>query len=73
VGVYEPEAPAVFRRSSFIDLNEGQYNKNRFYSGVSCKLTEHLGGAVFYLWESPKRGGGWDNLHILGTSLVYSF
>ncbi|UCG49626.1 MAG: DUF2490 domain-containing protein, partial [Phycisphaerales bacterium] len=45
-----------FAQEFFIDLNAGQYNKNRFYSGLYYKLNEHLGGAVFYLWESPKRG-----------------
>jgi hypothetical protein len=46
-------------------------NRNRFYSGISFKLSKNLDGNIFYLWQATKSGKEWNDLHILGTQLVF--
>ena len=48
-------------------------NRNRFYSGISFKLSKNLDGNIFYLWQATKSGREWSDLHILGTQLVFKF
>jgi len=58
----------------FIPLNDDNVNKNRFYAGVSLKLTKNLKGEVYYLWESSRASSGnWTDINVLGTALKFSF
>jgi hypothetical protein len=57
----------------FIDLDVGDFNKNRFYSGFSFKLSKSMEAAIFYLWETSESGGGWDDIHVIGTNLTFHF
>jgi hypothetical protein len=57
----------------FIPLNDDNVNKNRFYAGVSLKLTKNLKGELYYLWESSRGTSDWTDINVLGTSLKFSF
>jgi len=57
----------------FIPLNDDNVNKNRFYAGVSLKLTKNLKGDIYYLWESSRGTSDWTDINVLGTALKFSF
>ena len=57
----------------FIPLNDDNVDKNRFYAGVSLKLTKNLKGEVYYLWESSRGTSDWTDINVLGTALKFSF
>lgn len=57
----------------FIDLNEVGYNKNRVYAGVSFKLAKNLKCAIFYMWQTTRTGGFYNDISVLGTSFKFSF
>lgn len=57
----------------FIPLNDDNVNKNRFYTGVSLKLTKNLKGEIYYLWESSRGANNWTDINVLGTALKFSF
>ncbi len=49
------------------------FDRNRLYVGVGFDICKHTSGALFYLWESNKKGSDWNDLHIIGTQLKFSF
>jgi hypothetical protein len=58
----------------FFDLNDGRFDKNRLYGGLSCQLNERVIWNVFYLWQSSKSEGRWEgDLNVLGTTLTFLF
>jgi len=57
----------------FINFDEEGFNKNRVYSGVSFKLSENIAGEVYYLWQSSKSGGNWEDINVIGTKLKFYF
>ena len=57
----------------FIDLDGVGYNRNRFYSGVSFKLTKGLKGEIYYLWQSSRSSGNHKYINVLGTKLKFLF
>ncbi len=57
----------------FVDLNEGILNRNRFYSGFGFNLTKNLKADIYYLLQSTKGSGRWDDANVLGTKLKISF
>jgi len=57
----------------YINFDEEDFNRNRVYSGVSFKLSENIGGEVYYLWQSSKSGGSWEDINVLGTKLKFYF
>jgi hypothetical protein len=57
----------------FIPLNDDNITRNRVYAGVSFKLLEEMSGEVFYLWQSSRSCGDWNDINVLGTRLKFSF
>lgn len=57
----------------FIDFDQGELNRNRFYIGVDSKLMKHLKADVFYLWQSSKSGDSWVDYNVVGTKLKIVF
>lgn len=57
----------------YINLDGGDLNRNRLYSGFSLNLSKKIKAEVYYLWQSSKSGGHWKDLNVLGTQLKFSF
>ena len=61
-------ADEVFTNMDFVAIN-----KNRFYTGVTVDLVQHLKGEVYYLLQSDKKHSRWKNAHVLGLKLKLAF
>ena len=57
----------------FVPLNDDNITKNRVYAGVSFKVLENMTGEVFYLWQSSRSAGDWNDINVLGTWLKFRF
>ena len=57
----------------FIDLNEFEFNRNRFYAGMSFKLFKYTRFNVYYLLQTTKSTDDWINYNIVGTEIKFSF
>lgn len=57
----------------FFDMNDKGYNTNRLYSGVSFELSKNTTGDIYHLWQTKRSGGGWQDISVLGTKLVFHF
>ncbi len=62
-----------FADEFFVTLNDDNVDKNRFYSGVSLKLTGKIKANVYYLWQSSRSGNKWKDINALGTQLKIAF
>ena len=57
----------------FVDFDDGEFDRNRLYGGITMKLLKNLKGDLFYLWQSSKSGSGWTDCHVIGSNLKLSF
>ncbi|MHC4122589.1 MAG: DUF2490 domain-containing protein [Planctomycetota bacterium] len=57
----------------FVELTRKGCNQNRLSAGFSFKLSKNVKGDLFYLWQSNRSNGGWNNANIIGTTLKLSF
>ncbi len=57
----------------FADFDAGEMNRNRLYVGLVMDIVQNLKMELFYLWQTSKSSGNWDDLNILGTKLKFSF
>ncbi|MBL7156972.1 MAG: DUF2490 domain-containing protein [Candidatus Omnitrophica bacterium] len=57
----------------FVDLSEGEFNRNRLYAGASLKLIKNLKFDLYYLLQTSKSKKDWINYNIIGTKLKISF
>ena len=57
----------------FIPLNDDNISINRVYAGVSFEVLENMTGEVFYLWQSSRAPGDWNDTNVLGTRLKFRF
>lgn len=57
----------------FVDLDQSGINRNRFYSGLSLKLSKNLLGNIYYLWQASSSKHQWNDIHVLGTQLEFRF
>ena len=57
----------------FINFDEGDFNRNRLYSGLSLNLSKNIKAEVYYLWQSSESGGDWKDINVLGTQLKFRF
>lgn len=57
----------------FLEEHQSGIYRNRFYAGIGLKLTEHLKGDVFYLWQSSEKGNSWTDYNVIGTKLKIVF
>lgn len=57
----------------FIEMDNGEFNRNRFYAGFGFDLLKHLRGEIYYLLQTSKSSGSWVNANVLGTKLKLVF
>jgi hypothetical protein len=57
----------------FINFDKEDFNKNRLYSGILFSLSKNIKGDIFYLWQSSKSDGNWEDINVLGTQLKFCF
>jgi len=57
----------------FINLNGEGYSANRVYGGVAFNLLKNVKTAVYYVWQSARTSPGRDDIHAVGTKLVFNF
>lgn len=57
----------------FVNFNEEGYVRNRFYSGVAFSIAKNVKADIYYLWQSSRASPGRDDIHALGTKLVFRF
>lgn len=57
----------------FLEEHESGVYRNRLYVGVGLKLTEHLKGDIFYLWQSTEKSDSWTDYNVVGTKLKVAF
>ncbi len=57
----------------FINLNGQGYTANRVYAGVTFNLLKNVKTAVYYVWQSARTSPGRDDIHAIGTKLVFNF
>ena len=57
----------------FINLNGQGYTANRVYAGVTFNLLKNVKTAVYYVWQSTRTSPGRDDIHAVGTKLVFNF
>jgi len=57
----------------FYDFDVETLNKNRLFAGFSLKILKNLDGEIYHLWESSEKSDQWNDTHVLGTKLKFSF
>ena len=57
----------------FVDFYGDGLNRNRLYAGLSCKFSENLKGGLYYLLQSSKSSGHWDEINAIGIQLKFNF
>jgi len=57
----------------FITLNDDNIDKNRVYAGFSVKLSKDISGEVYYMLQSSRGRGGWNDMNVIGTQLKFQF
>lgn len=57
----------------YVPLNDDNISRNRLYAGVSFDVFENMTGEVFYLWQSSRSSGDWNDINVLGTRLKFRF
>lgn len=57
----------------FIKLNGEGYSANRVYAGVAFNLHKNIEAAVYYVWQSTRTSPGRDDIHAVGTKLIFNF
>jgi hypothetical protein len=57
----------------YVNLEGRAFDKNRFLSGVSFELTKDIESELYYLWQSGRWDGRWEELNALGLQLKIAF
>jgi hypothetical protein len=57
----------------FVPLNDDNITRNRVYAGLSFDVLKNMTGEVFYLWQSSRSSGDWNDINVLGTRLKFRF
>ena len=57
----------------FINLNGEGYVANRVYAGVTFNLLKNVKTAIYYVWQSARASPGRNDIHALGTKIVFNF
>lgn len=50
----------------FVDINNGVFNTNRFYTGTKFKIIDRFALELYYLLQSSKKTNYWSNFSALG-------
>jgi len=57
----------------FFDLDDGVFNRNRLYGGVSLRLFKYMKLELYYLLQTTKDKKDWINYNVVGTKLKAVF
>ena len=57
----------------YINIDQGEFSRNRLFSGVKLALGKSIKAALFYLWQTTKGSDSWQDLNVLGTQISFSF
>ena len=57
----------------FLEEHKPGIYRNRFYVGVGLKIVEHVGGGLFYLWQTDNKGDEWASFNVAGLQVKFSF
>ena len=58
----------------FYDYVAHRYSENRLVPlGLSFHVSEHVGFSTYYMLQSVRANGDWNNSHVLGTQLSVAF
>jgi hypothetical protein len=57
----------------FFNVDAKGYYRNRLYGGVTFGLSKDVKGDVYYLWQSSRSGGDWEEINALGATLKFYF
>lgn len=67
------EAQIYLADEIFVNLNEGELTRNRFYSGFGLTLAKNIKIDIYYLLQRSKSSGKWVNANVLGTKFKIAF
>jgi hypothetical protein len=57
----------------FVDFEEDELNRNRFYIGFKAEWMKHLKSSLYYLWQSSKKGDYWIDFNVIGMDMKFTF
>jgi hypothetical protein len=62
-----------FADQVYIDIGGHAFEKNRIYSGASFKPSKNIESELYYVWQSGKSDGCWDDLNAVGIQIKVAF
>ena len=62
-----------FAYQLYLNMEGHAFEKNRVYSGASLKLSKDIESELYYVWQSGKSDGCWDDLNAIGMQLKIAF
>ena len=57
----------------FINFDEEDFNRNRFYAGITFDLSKNIKGDLYYLRQSSESDGKWNDLNVIGSKVKFLF
>lgn len=57
----------------FVELDDGSLSRNRLYSGLGFAIAGNIKGEAYYLLQSSKGSGHWNDANVLGIKLKLVF
>lgn len=57
----------------FVEMDRGDFTRNRFFSGLAMDLTEHWKAEIYYMLQASKGSGSWTDVNALGVKMKISF
>ena len=57
----------------FASSDTGEFDKNRFYVGLTFNIFKNFKGDIYYLWEAGRSGSKWTDYNVLGIKLKAAF
>ncbi len=57
----------------FVDMSKKGFSANRLYAGIDFKLAENVGSSIYYIWQTSRSTGEWDDIQVVGAKLKYAF
>jgi hypothetical protein len=57
----------------YINLQGHAFEKNRLYSGVTFDLSKNVESEFYYVWQSGKSNGQWQDLNAVGFQIEIPF
>jgi hypothetical protein len=57
----------------FITLDDDNVDRNRVYFGVIMPLRKGIDADIYYIWQTSRSEGEWNDVYVLGTGLKFEF